>query len=447
MNTNEELIHRFIDGELSGAEEEQLFSSLAANPDLRAHLHEMQAIRTATRNYAATIVPPAALTQQTFELLGFSTSTGASVATTSTFFNSLLGFFKAQWLPLVSIVTVSGIITTIAVTSSNDTPTATESNAQRIVQQQQFESNESSEPSTSDAQQQTEISEPANESASHQESNVTTNAETRIAGIKSNEPAHSNHRQTDKSTTTVNEQARGLSDAENPIVHSNRDADRSTTIQAATSEDREATHPTFDVHEVDTRAMEPRVQSSNETGTRIPSVISSRDLWVGFLLPERFSIEYRASSLRTTPNSSVPSRSDPLFNNMYIGVHYSLTERHQIGLAIGQEAFPQRFNGKENSRAVRYEQNLLTQWFSASYRYRFGGIRSLGGIEPFATMHAGITAERWPFMKAEVGLMYSPMAPLTFVVGLDGRALYYPFQSTWFGTTKYGVTYGIILSF
>ena len=121
--------------------------------------------------------------------------------------------------------------------------------------------------------------------------------------------------------------------------------------------------------------------------------------------------------------------------------------QHSVNLEYGREPFAQNYNGVENGKAVRYEQNLATSWLVASYRYRFGAINALAGIEPYVNLGGGATTQFWPLARGTVGLMYTADHRVRFHLGFDGSVIAYPFQDRWFSTTKFGVTYGVSVVF
>jgi hypothetical protein len=166
----------------------------------------------------------------------------------------------------------------------------------------------------------------------------------------------------------------------------------------------------------------------------------------GVRLPRGFTLAFTGLAKSSAPVVDLPSASDPLFNRMSISLGYMLDASSHIGLTFGQEAFPQRFNGREERIAVRYEQNLLTPWAAAWYRHSFGALL-FEDLHPWAEISAGSTREFWPLMRGGVGLAYDLHPLLRLQAGVDLGVLGYRFQDRWFTTRHLGVSYGLMLRF
>ncbi|MDT8325235.1 MAG: hypothetical protein RRA94_14075, partial [Bacteroidota bacterium] len=155
-----------------------------------------------------------------------------------------------------------------------------------------------------------------------------------------------------------------------------------------------------------------------------------------------FSVEVRGMNTTSFPEATVGTGSNPWLENMAIGVYYG-AERHDIGIEFGQEPFAMHYNGVEDGKAVSYQQNLLTPWLLATWRYRFTPIRVLAGLEPYVQTGFGSSTQLWPMARGSFGLMYMPDARVRFHVGIEGSMMAYPYQSEWFTSRRLGLTYGL----
>jgi hypothetical protein len=160
-------------------------------------------------------------------------------------------------------------------------------------------------------------------------------------------------------------------------------------------------------------------------------------------LPAGWAVQVRGFAQSALPAAAIDAKSAPLFRNMAAGLRYNLSDEHAVGLEAGQESFPQRYEGVENGARVRIEQNLLTPWLAAQYRYRPLSLRLLAGLYPFAAVDAGVTAQRWPLLRSTVGLQYALWRGTSVTLGAEGTLLLYPFQNVWYSTKSIGVTYGV----
>jgi hypothetical protein len=166
----------------------------------------------------------------------------------------------------------------------------------------------------------------------------------------------------------------------------------------------------------------------------------------GSELSSAISVEIRGMNTVSFPEATIGTASSPWMQNMAVAVYHGM-EQHDLGLEYGQEPFAMHYHGVENGKAVRYEQNLLTPWILASWRYRMEPIAALAGIEPYVMAGAGSSLQLWPTARAGVGLMYMPDRRVRFNVGLEGSLLAYPYQSNWFTSHRYGLTYGLSVLF
>ena len=154
------------------------------------------------------------------------------------------------------------------------------------------------------------------------------------------------------------------------------------------------------------------------------------------------SVELRGMQLSSFPEPTINTGGSPLLENMAIAVFYGM-DRHDVGVEFGQEPFSMHYDGVEAGKVVKYQQNLLTPWLLASWRYRFAPIRFLGGIEPYVTASAGASLQLWPTARAGAGLMYMPDSRVRFHVGVEGSVLAFPYQDEWFSSRRAGFTYGL----
>lgn len=399
---HEDLLSGFIDGELDSVQEEQLFEQLAASSELRTHLRGLQTIRTAATNYTSYVTPPAELTKATFTSLGFTSALQpAQVGAAASILAILSAFIHRYWLPMAAVI-VSSALTTAVIFTVLKSSQASVDDSVSSAGAQAAQRNGSMSPST------------AHGSVIHSHIEPTRGT-SRIASaaVSSSLPTALSQSRLQAFIDTILNEKSEIAVDEIQMQHYHG-------IQPPTSEP--ITHEIFSKQFHDRLVFSPT-------------------------LPERFTLEYRNFELRSYPDATVPARSDPWFNNMSIGLFYTLTEHQNAGLEFGQEAFPQHYSGIENGKGVRYEQNLLTSWLAAAYRYKWNEISWLGGVRPFLSTSMGATVQAWSLVRSSVGIRYTPDRRVTLMIGADGSLLLYQFQNTWFTTKKVGVVYGITFSF
>jgi hypothetical protein len=103
------------------------------------------------------------------------------------------------------------------------------------------------------------------------------------------------------------------------------------------------------------------------------------------------------------------------------------------------------FQGDINGQTIRYQQQPQSMWAGAAYRYTLSPLGS-SGFAPFGQIFLGGTSFG-PLGRATAGLQYSPSGPLSFILGVEGMAMAYQFNSSWFTSSKLGLTYGVAVRF
>lgn len=159
-----------------------------------------------------------------------------------------------------------------------------------------------------------------------------------------------------------------------------------------------------------------------------------------------FNLSFRGFSTRSNINVNVPSQSNPWFNNMGVGASYNLAKNHELGVEVGQESFPQKFNRQVYGEELTYYQNPILFWYGVTYRYSLKQIFVPNVFYPYFQVMGGFT-KVGPLGRAQIGLSYSPDKRVTFNLGLEGTALWYNVQKTVYDTKKIGLTYGISISY
>lgn len=436
FESQEQMLNGFLDGELDAAQEEQLFTSLADNAEMRSELRDMRAVQTAARNYAATVTAPAEFTKSVCTRLGFQSITSTTTTIVgSTFALALLGFLKKYWIPL-SAVLVGSVLTSwyflsmdsMEKQSGHLTPAVSRQDASPAASDKKHdispsETSTSSLPARNPPITKTKSSEPASPSTTHASSDV----RLRATNMRS--------RQTDGTALTSEDESLRS-------VDTHASATALPDSSASSMESSDALHLFLEPF-----ASFENISASSEIATALSEFSIGNMQLRPVRLPENFSVEYRSYSLKSTPEETIAPKSDPWFREMSIAFQYRLAPQHSIGVVIGHEAFPQHYNGIENGIGVQYEQSLLTPWIAGEYSFRIASLRFLGSIDPFITLNLGSTMQAWALTRGMAGIRYVPVRPVSIMIGFEGSLLLYQFQSSWFTTKKTGLVYGIAFQF
>lgn len=159
-------------------------------------------------------------------------------------------------------------------------------------------------------------------------------------------------------------------------------------------------------------------------------------------LPLTFGFRTLASGLdasEPTPESVTST----LLPNTAFSLTIPLSEQHRIGVEMGTESFVQNFTGFDGYRQAEWTQTPVLFWMGATYQFSSINFEILPGLQPFAMATVGAAFSQGPIGRGTIGLAYQPAGPVRITVGLDGSALFYTFQNSWFTSTKWGLSYGL----
>lgn len=404
-----DLLSAFLDHELDPNLEARLFAQLAESSELRAQLRTMQLIQQATRSYQSSLTAPLTATSAVFSTLGIQAPTHAAAV------GVLSHITQKLWVP-VTISVLSSLVTLFVV----------------LILPEWFKS--------------------SSEYVSHSDSSVTTSERDVSNKSLETEPSNTADKQVRTANVTVTEKRRRDATRNEPTHLSGNSLVPEPESVTSDAQDKTVNlvYPFLSIQSVEAQSIGElaNVRSAIDHAATVADVSGERGIFFHPVLPDRWELHLRSFETRASPANDVPTKSNPWFNQMAIGVFYRLGDAQKLGIEVGQEAFPQNYDGTEHGVRVRYEQNLLTPWLTAVYNH---DLRELSFIDdnlyPTIRFGIGITRERWPITRASAGLLWLPAPNVGLSVGVEGAMLAYSFQSTWFTTRKAGIVYGITLHF
>ncbi len=182
------------------------------------------------------------------------------------------------------------------------------------------------------------------------------------------------------------------------------------------------------------------------TRSESPALLSTREFSTiaqpQAALPVRLGFRSLASGVpsnEATPNSMQTA----LLPNTAFSLTIPLSADHRVGVEMGSESFRQTFSGFDGFRNAEWIQTPVLFWLGATYIFEPTALEFLPGLRPFGTASVGTVFAQGPIARGTVGLAYQPVGPVRFTVGIDGAALMYSFQGSWFSSTKLGLSYGL----
>jgi len=202
--------------------------------------------------------------------------------------------------------------------------------------------------------------------------------------------------------------------------------------------------------EITTSPMHTRPSAQDLDMT--PSHDASTALMESITQTDRSSLPQVTLRVRSLPNGLsagdvVPSTmTTTLFTNGAFALLFPLSSQQHLGIEMGQETWPQTYQGTVNGMPVEYTQTPALFWIGATYRHAFAEFNFLDGLRPFAELTGAYAWSQGPLGRAQVGLSYQPSSAIAFNLGIDGAGLNYNNQGRNFTSFKWGVTYGIVIN-
>lgn len=385
-------INDLLDGDLEAMHESSLFGELAVNADLRSEFKQQLAIRSAVQNDRVALVPPIALTSSVFSGLGFAGPLAGAAA------GAVGGSLLSTWLPKIGIPLLAaatataitwGVMHSDAQSSGSAQPTAAPVAAAPI----------------------------SVETGPTKVIEASCNHVSQLAALRS-----SNNELRSKL-----DRLQTQDDA--PIVEQNTERTEMPTVamqpaQRVTLTNAMTLSQASDQRMIQQTALQPIVMRS--------------------MIFPAFIVQMRGMSASTLVDVNAPAQST-WYENVGLGLLYQLSDNHAVGLEMGSEVFPMSFQGNVNGQVIQYQQQPQSMWAGAAYRYTLSQLGT-SGFAPFGQVLLGGTSFG-PLGRVTAGFQYSPAGPLSFMLGVEGTAMAYQFNSAWFSSSKLGLTYGVAVRF
>lgn len=399
---HEQLINDLLDGELDSAGEATLFGQLASDSDLRSEFMQQLLIRNAVQNDRATLVPPIPLTSAVFAGLGFAAPMAGAAAGAGAIAHG--GGMVTAWLaklgiPIISALASAGI-TYAVMTYGADAGVHTDaaSTTQSVVSGQPPSPGMGGSAAAGMPSKEPQVIERVVERVVERQSPV------------------------DAQLLTENENLR-------------RQLGEMRAMSASTARDEA---PRVVYEPITPMEVRTTIDLRRTDDERVLLAERVTPVSIPYHVPA-FSLTVRGLSAQSPGLGVMPQTS--WRDNVGLAMLYRMTSTDAVGIEIGSESYPMVFNGTRNQQQVQFEMQPLVTWAGMTYRHIFPEIGT-SGFSPFAQALVGGT-EFGPIGRGSVGVMYSPAGPLSFMLGIEGSALGFTHQNTWFTSTKYGFTYGV----
>ncbi|CAN5549584.1 hypothetical protein BH10BAC6_BH10BAC6_00150 [soil metagenome] len=191
--------------------------------------------------------------------------------------------------------------------------------------------------------------------------------------------------------------------------------------------------------------------SAQDLGMSTP-LSADNAMMEGMTLTDKSSLPQVTLRVRSLPSGMsagtiVPTAmSNTLFTNAGFALLFPVSKHQHVGVEMGQETWPQTYQGTVNGMPVEYTQTPALFWIGATYRHAFAEFNFVEGLRPFAEITGGFAWSQGPLGRAQAGLSYQPSSAIAFTLGVDVAGLNYNNQGQNFTSFKWGATYGVVIN-
>jgi len=425
MNYND-LIHQFLDGDLDSLKEDILFSNLSNNTEIREMFKQQVQLHLLTQNDMASITTPSESTNYIFSNLGLSVPPAEKPAPVapippSLFEKHILSYYN-KYLTTALTAIISVALTSMFFLLYQSDFTNSNINTASVVKQNQ---NNYNYPVSTNF----ETTSKSNDLASSKNSNESKNPNNDRQNIKYIY-LNSNTQNNDNNSQILADNG-NLKDNSNSIKNSN---DELFVLASSTIPKNNIRQNNLGNNNVNNNSLGIYTIDLSSLGQFQENETNLTLQWR--------NITSRSGNLP----ENLPSAQEPLFINQGIALIYKLDDNNSFGIEIGQEHFLQQFVRKIGEQDYIYTQNPVLFWYGGFYKLSMPSIGYKNIIIPYAQVFAGGTTAG-VIGRGQLGIQYNYDNFLKFYVAGEFSSLFYNVQNKINRTDKFGITYGLSLSY
>jgi hypothetical protein len=406
-----EMINDFVDGKLNSAEEDNLFSMLSADQDMRHELRDSIRMEKAFSNDAGSIAPSAAATVGVFGSLGI-VPPGVNAAPMPTGWARFSGSITKFSNVIISSA-VSSLVTAVIILALLN-PWGDNKN-----EGIQFNGNASKYSSIAERDTDSKNMIPTSKSSSEEDVVVKElpPVKERIVYKYIERP------------TSVNEKQEGTTLVYNDIAQIEE-------IRKYNEKEVAYSLPQFDgVKPINVDGGLPDFADLGSYDPMVSNVVIPSDLGI--------TAEIRGNHYWSFPKAQLGYSTTPLFNNTSVALMYNVDNKFSAGIDLRQEYFYQEYEGMEDDINYKYIQhpNYLSYGLTAKLRFL-----EFDYFNSFVQAYLGGN-QAGPVGRLIYGMEVSPGSGYRFMLGVEGSMLVFHHGGEYFYTPKIGLHYGMSFDF
>lgn len=399
MENYSEILTDYLNGTLSPAAEEELFSALSADPVLRDEFNRYISINSSLKASSDSYVPPASVTNNIFSEVGFTPLSPEKITPKP----GKYAFFKSKLFTGIGSG-LFAVAVTLWLTGSFS------------ADNKKHEAESFNEPKKQEiALTLPDINDNTKSLANAEDIPVTKSSENILGDFSDSYKNKQNIVQ--NNNTSIKEQEQ--KDTEISNFHIN-------PISKALPE--KSNYNNFDYTQGKPTQMQP-----GDVSAIIYSNLSNLNL----------RLELTGSYTRNIPETTIGPANISDLNNLNFSAFYALDGNFDIGAGIRQETFFTNYTGTEEEFLYEYEQqpNFTTYEVKA----RFYPLRN-NYFKPFIETTAGVNGEGF-LWRASMGSKMKIYKGFGTLLGISYDKFYFNHQSKWFDTEKASLYFGLSYGF
>ncbi len=403
----DDLLNEYLDGTISESAEQSLFSAMAQNDMLRKEFNEALLLRTAVRNDAAGVIPPAELTAAVFASAGYTTANAITL-------------WLAKYWGVFTTVFLTGLVVWLLLHRSGENTNFAQMQTTSIIHDTVY----NNEPLPT---------EPAQQILSVEQYNILLQDNQNLHTLTNTLRNEIKNLREELQFATVNNQLATINTTNNSVLlPKNNSSAQETTLGQSEESIRTATPSS--VYYVPL-----------EQPTTLRKVVTNAPDLFGVYQEHNslWDISLRSTLLKQQNANEVPTNDNIGVTNVVATGFYKWRDYAHVGIEVGREQFAQEYTTTlNNGNKANVLQNPTLLWGGISSRFLWSNFLNQDVATPYLQLTGALTSVG-EIGRAMIGVHLNSGSQLHMMLGVESAQLWYSVQGSSYTSSKVGLFYGI----
>ncbi len=453
------LIHEYLDGDLNESQKEALFTELAGSEEIRSEFDKQVNLHTITRTDMSTITPPMETTNSLFAALGFSIPSERYInqLSGSKGGNGIAYTMKRFWGWYLSVITAAIVASSLTAVLfifnggsifDSDEVASVRSGSSGNANIPVMSSIENDDENTQEAESSDVLAQSSGSESGNNQSSFAafSNRNSGNSGNTGNASGVNSSGSGSDGTIAANANNSAQNDRTDRAGIANAQLDDYIAMNGRSSGAYNASSNS-DIRNTGVADI-PNI-SGNMTTLYIP-LSNNIDISQFGDMPDqtKWTVEFRRISNIEYDNYGFTGEESQKINNYYLAVMYKPHHKHAVGLEIGRQPFPMKYEWNQKGKPTIEVINPSFFWAGLSYRFSANELTPFPNIAyPFAKVYTGWASTVGPMLGGETGLIVRFHNNFGLTFALEGNALYYRVGDEILVSDKLGYSIGFNYNF